>query len=113
MLLRDCEWHIKFIVVLDFKFNFKFSIIRLVLNICLFSISGFAGILLLAVANFNQIQGQAYRGSCENAEKGQTFHKCEMKCNFDGSCEEVVSEESCGCDGQAYFAAVTNYFQVC
>ena len=79
----------------------------------MFLISGFAGILLLAVVNFNQIQGQAYRGSCENAEKGQTFHKCEMKCNFDGSCEEVVSEESCGCDGQAYFAAVTNYFQVC
>ena len=35
-----------------------------------------------------------------------------MKCNFDGSCEESVLEESCGCDGNAYFASVTNYFQV-
>ena len=68
---------------------------------------------MLAVAYFHQSQGQAYTGSCENAGRGQTFHKCEMKCNFDGSCEEFVSEESCGCDGQAYFAGVTNFFQVC
>jgi len=68
-------------------------------------------VLLLVLWTVNEIKGQAYTGSCENAGRGQTHHKCEMKCNFDGSCEEIVSEESCGCDGNAYFARVTNYFQ--
>merc|ERR1712126_235980 len=68
-------------------------------------------VLLLVIWTVNEIKGQAYTGSCENAGRGQTHHKCEMKCNFDGSCEEIVSEESCGCDGNASFARVTNYFQ--
>merc|ERR1712212_17871 len=68
-------------------------------------------VLLLVVWTVNEIQGQAYTGPCENAGRGQTHHKCEMKCNFDGSCAETVSEESCGCDGNAYFAIVANYFQ--
>ena len=69
-------------------------------------------VLLLVVWTVNEIQGQAYTGPCENARRGQTYHKCEMKCNFDGSCVESISEESCGCDGNAYFAGVQNYFQV-
>lgn len=48
---------------------------------------------------------------CTNAKKGQTHHKCAMKCNFDGSCEESVTEETCGCDGEGYFTGYTNSFE--
>jgi len=68
-------------------------------------------VLLLVIWTVNEIKGQAYTGPCDIASGGQTFHRCEMKCNFDGSCEENISEESCGCDGIANFARVTNYFQ--
>ena len=56
-------------------------------------------------------QGQLSTGSCQNARNGFTFHKCEMECNFDGSCTETVSQESCGCDGIATFATVQNSYQ--
>jgi len=75
------------------------------------SFSGTLVILLLVALTVNEIQGQAWTGSCDKAGKGQTYNKCEMKCSFDGSCEETVSEESCGCDGNAYFAVVTSYYQ--
>jgi len=68
-------------------------------------------VLLLVIWTVNEIKGSVEFGSCENAGIGQTHHKCEMKCNFDGSCLESVSEESCGCDGFARFTRVTKYFQ--
>lgn len=71
----------------------------------------FSGILLVVVLNINLTRGQISTGPCENASRGQTFHKCVMECNFDGSCEEYVSSETCDCDGSAFFAGVSNQFQ--
>lgn len=62
--------------------------------------------------NINLTRGEESIGPCENASRGQTFHKCVMECNFDGSCEEYVSSETCDCDGSAFFAGVSNKFQV-
>ena len=56
-------------------------------------------------------QAQVRTGECQDARRGQTHHKCELQCNFDGSCTESVSEEQCGCDGIAFFAGVQNYFE--
>ena len=35
-----------------------------------------------------------------------------MKCNFDGSCTESVTQESCGCNGNAMYLQGTMNFQV-
>ena len=59
----------------------------------------------------NEIHGYVFTAPCTNAKKGQTHHKCAMKCNFDGSCEESVTEETCGCDGEGYFTGYTNSFE--
>ena len=56
-------------------------------------------------------QAQLWTGECKDARRGQTHHKCELECNFDGSCTESVSEEQCGCDGTASFAGVQNYYE--
>merc|ERR1712076_40904 len=71
----------------------------------------FSGILLVVVLNVNLTQGAKSFGPCENASRGETFHKCTMECNFDGSCDEVVSSETCDCDGSAVFLTVTNSYQ--
>ena len=35
-----------------------------------------------------------------------------MNCNFDGSCTESVTQESCGCNGNAMYLQGTMNFQV-
>merc|ERR1712150_19403 len=62
-------------------------------------------ILLLIVFHVNESQAAIVTGPCENASRGQTHHKCELECNSDGSCTESVSEETCGCDGNAFFTS--------
>merc|ERR1711997_1435562 len=71
----------------------------------------FLGILLAVVLNINLTLGSLITGPCENASRGQTFHKCVMECNFDGSCEEYVTSETCDCDGSAVLVGVSNKFQ--
>jgi len=68
-------------------------------------------VLVLVVWSVNEIQGSVARGPCRNAGRGQTHHRCEMNCNFDGSCTESVTQESCGCNGNAMYLQGTMNFQ--
>ena len=68
------------------------------------------GFLLVALV-VDEIQGEVYTAACKHAKEGQTKHKCAMKCNFDGTCQERVTEEKCGCDGVGYYTGVTNSFE--
>ena len=63
--------------------------------------AGLASILLHIVCPVNMSQAARATGPCKDAGRGQSHHKCELQCNFDGSCRETVTEEQCGCDGMA------------
>ena len=52
------------------------------------------------------------RGPCKDAKKGGEYEKCSMDCDWDGSCSEMVSGETCDCKNSAVFTANTYYFKV-
>ena len=71
---------------------------------------GLSSILLLIVFHVNVGQAARQTAPCKDAGRGQSHHKCELQCNFDGSCTETVSEEQCGCDGMAdIFSKYSNF----
>ena len=74
--------------------------------------AGLASILLLTVCHVNKSQAARATGPCKDARRGQTHHKCELQCNFDGSCRETVTEEQCGCDGMAEMYSKYSNFKV-
>ena len=74
--------------------------------------AGLASILLLIVCHVNMSQAARATGPCKDAGRGQTHHKCELQCNFDGSCRETVTEEQCGCDGMAEMYSKYSNFKV-
>ena len=65
------------------------------------SVAGLSSILLLIVFHVNMGQAARQTAPCKDADRGQSHHKCELQCNIDGSCKEIVTEEECGCDGMA------------
>ena len=47
---------------------------------------------------------------CDNAKRGQSFLKCEMHCNIDGNCAELISTEKCDCKGHAVYEIIQNKY---
>ena len=57
------------------------------------------------------VEGSTAQGPCEKASRGQSYSSCEIDCNVrTGECEEIRKEETCGCDGNAFFA---DYYMTC
>ena len=52
------------------------------------------------------------RGPCKDAKKGGKYEKCKMDCNWDGSCFEAVTLETCDCKNAAVFTTTTYNFKV-
>ena len=49
----------------------------------------------LAIVGYYVSHAETFHGPCRNANIGEKFAKCEVQCNFDGSCTETVSSEVC------------------
>ena len=52
------------------------------------------------------------RGPCKEAKKGGKHEKCEMDCDWDGSCFESVILETCDCKNKAVFTSIYYNFKV-
>ena len=47
---------------------------------------------------------------CDNARRGQSSIKCEMHCNVNGNCAELISVEKCDCKGHAIYETIQNNY---
>ena len=52
------------------------------------------------------------RGPCKDAKKGGKYETCEMDCDWDGSCYEVVRLETCDCRNAAVYTSTQYNFKV-
>ena len=52
------------------------------------------------------------RGPCKDAKKGGKYETCEMDCDWDGSCYEVVRLETCDCKNAAVYTSTQYNFKV-
>ena len=71
-----------------------------------------SGISLITVLSVFSTQGLAIAigEPCDNARRGQSFLKCEMHCNVNGNCAELISVEKCNCKGHAVYEIIQNNY---
>ena len=72
-------------------------------------VSGISLITVLSVF-LTQALAIAIGEPCDNAKRGQSFLKCEMHCNVNGNCAELISVEKCDCKGHAVYEIIQNNY---